>query len=98
MKMVEDIIIKPVISEASMDMLDGKKYVFRVQKSATKADIAHAVEEMFKVSVADVNTINMKKKPKRLRYRPGYTAAWKKAIVNLKPASKPIEIFECQKV
>ncbi|MCI5676742.1 MAG: 50S ribosomal protein L23 [Clostridia bacterium] len=97
MKMVEDIIIKPVISEASMDMLDGKKYVFRVQKSATKADIAHAVEEMFKVSVADVNTINMKKKPKRMGVHAGYTSAWKKAIVTLTADSKTIEFFDGMK-
>lgn len=96
-EMVEDIIIKPVISEASMDMLDGKKYVFRVQKSATKADIAHAVEEMFKVSVADVNTINMKKKPKRMGVHAGYTSAWKKAIVTLTADSKTIEFFDGMK-
>ena len=52
MRMVEDIIIKPIITEASMDMLDAKKYAFKVQSRATKADIAHAVEEMFKVKGA----------------------------------------------
>ena len=61
MKMIEDIIIKPIITEESMDMLDAKKYVFKVQSSATKSDIAAAVEEMFKVKVASVNTINMKR-------------------------------------
>ena len=94
MRMVEDIIIKPIITEASMDMLDAKKYVFKVQDRATKADIATAVEAMFKVKVASVNTINMKKKPKRLGVNSGYTAAWKKAIVTLKPDSKTIEFFE----
>ena len=94
MRMVEDIIIKPIITEASMDMLDAKKYVFKVQSRATKADVAHAVEEMFKVKVADVNTINMKRKPKRLGVHSGYTAAWKKAIVTLTADSKPIEFFE----
>ena len=61
---------------------------------ATKADIAHAVEELFKVDVLDVNTINMKKKPKRLGYHQGYTSEWKKAIVTLKPDSKTIEFFD----
>ena len=97
MRMVEDIIIKPIITEASMDMLDAKKYVFKVQKTATKADIANAVEEMFKVEVADVNTINMKKKPKRMGVHAGYTSEWKKAIVTLKPDSKTIEFFDGRK-
>ena len=97
MRMVEDIIIKPIITEASMDMLDAKKYVFKVQKSATKADIANAVEEMFKVQVADVNTINMKKKPKRMGVHAGYTSEWKKAIVTLKSDSKTIEFFDGMK-
>ena len=94
MKMIEDIIIKPIITEASMDMLESKKYAFKVQKDATKPEIAAAVEQMFKVEVAEVNTINMKRKPKRLGYHSGYTAAWKKAIVTLKPDSKTIEFFE----
>ena len=94
MKMAEDIILAPIISEASMDMLDGKKYVFKVHSDATKPEIAKAVEELFKVEVASVNTINMKRKPKRLGYHFGYTSAWKKAIVTLKPDSKTIEFFE----
>ena len=97
MRMVEDIIIKPVITEASMDMLDAKKYVFKVQSRATKADVAHAVEEMFKVKVADVNTINMKKKPKRMGVHAGYTSEWKKAIVTLTADSKTIEFFDGMK-
>ena len=94
MRMVEDIIIKPIITEASMDMLDAKKYVFKVQSRATKADIAHAVEEMFKVKVADDNTINMKKKPKRMGVHAGYTSEWKKAIVKLTKDSETIEFFD----
>lgn len=97
MRMVEDIIIKPIITEASMDMLDAKKYVFKVQRGATKADVAHAVEEMFKVKVADVNTINMKKKPKRMGVHAGYTSEWKKAIVTLTADSKTIEFFDGMK-
>ena len=94
MKMAEDIILAPVISEASMDMLESKKYVFKVHSDATKPEIAKAVEELFKVQVADVNTINMKRKPKRMGYHFGYTSEWKKAIVTLKPDSKTIEFFE----
>lgn len=94
MRLAEDIILAPIISEASMDMIEGKKYVFKVLADATKPEIAKAVEELFKVKVEDVNTINMKRKPKRLGYHSGYTAAWKKAIVTLKADSKTIEFFE----
>ena len=94
MRMVEDIIIKPVITEASMDMLSAKKYVFKVQSGATKADIAHAVEAMFKVKVESVNTLTMKKKPKRMGVHAGYTSEWKKAIVTLTADSKTIEFFD----
>ena len=93
-KMVQDIIIAPVITEASMDMMNQKKYVFKVMTSATKPEIANAVEVMFGVKVDKVNTINMKRKQKRQGYTSGYTAAWKKAIVTLKPDSKTIEFFE----
>ncbi len=94
MKMIQDIIIKPIISEASMDALAQKKYTFKVAADATKPEIAKAVEEMFKVDVLCVNTINMKKKPKRLGVHAGYTSEWKKAVVTLKPDSKTIEFFE----
>ena len=98
MKMIQDIIIKPIISEASIDMMEQangtKKYVFKVMKNATKPEIANAVEEMFGVKVLDVNTINMKRKPKRLGVHSGYTAAWKKAIVTLTAESKTIEFFD----
>lgn len=94
MKMVQDIIIAPVITEASMDSQADKKYTFKVQSNATKAEIATAVETMFKVSVLSVNTANMKKKPKRMGVHSGYTSEWKKAIVTLKADSKPIEFFE----
>ena len=94
MKMVQDIIIKPIITEASMDNLAEKKYTFKVCKDATKPEIAKAVEEMFGVKVAFVNTINMKKKPKRLGVHFGYTSEWKKAIVTLTADSKTIEFFD----
>jgi len=94
MKLAQDIIIRPIITEKSMDLTAEKKYVFKVAKDATKPEIAAAIEELFKVDVLCVNTISMKRKPKRLRFSTGYTAAWKKAIVTLKPDSKTIEFFE----
>ena len=90
-----DIIRRPVITEASMAMNAEKKYVFEVLKDATKPEIAKAVETVFEgVKVADVNTINMKKKPKRLGVHFGYTSEWKKAIVTLTADSKTIEFFD----
>ena len=94
MKMIQDIIIKPIITEASMDKLADKKYTFKVQANATKPEIAKAVEVMFGVKVASVNTINMKKKPKRLGVHFGYTSDWKKAVVTLTADSKTIEFFD----
>ena len=94
MKLAQDIIIKPIITEASMDGIANKKYTFEVAANATKPEIAKAVEELFKVDVLCVNTISMKKKPKRLGVHFGYTSEWKKAIVTLKPNSKTIEFFE----
>ncbi len=94
MKLSQDIIIKPIITEKSMDMLADKRYVFKVASDATKPEIAAAIEELFGVEVASVNTINMKKKPKRLGVHAGYTGEWKKAVVSLKPSSKTIEFFD----
>ena len=94
MKLAQDIIIKPIITEASMDMMSAKKYTFKVRKDATKPEIAKAVEVMFNVKVDTVNTINMKKKPKRLGVHFGYTSEWKKAIVTLTADSKTIEFFD----
>jgi large subunit ribosomal protein L23 len=65
-----------------------------VQKSATKPEIASAVEAMFGVKVAKVNTVTMKKKPKRVGYHMGYTGEWKKAIVTLTEDSKTIAFFD----
>ena len=94
MKMVQDIIIKPVITEASMDRIGDKRYTFKVMSDATKPEIAKAVETMFGVKVAKVNTISMKKKPTRTGVHFGYKSEWKKAIVTLKPDSKTIEFFD----
>ncbi len=94
MKTSCDIIIKPIITESSMEGLADKKYTFKVAKTANKVEIKKAVEEIFKVKVADVNTINMKSKPKRLGVHFGKTGEWKKAIVTLTPDSKTIEFFD----
>ena len=95
MKSVADIIVRPLITEKSMDSVGEKRYSFEVAKDATKAEIAHAVEAMFKkTKVVKVNTINMKKKPKRYGVHFGYTSEWKKAIVTLSEDSAPIAFFE----
>lgn len=94
MKLSQDIIIRPIITEKSMDMLADKRYVFEVAAGATKPEIAAAIEELFDVEVASVNTISMKKKPKRLGVHAGYTGEWKKAIVSLKASSKTIAFFD----
>ena len=95
MRTAYDIIRRPVITEASMALTAEKKYVFEVMKDATKPEIAKAIETVFPgVKVADVNTINVKKKPKRLGVHAGYTSEWKKAIVKLTEDSKTIEFFD----
>ena len=90
-----DIIIRPVITERSMASVADKKYVFEVAPSAGKIEIKKAIEEIFGVKVAKVNTINVSGKAKRMgAARPGRTKDWKKAIVQLTNDSKTIEIFE----
>ena len=90
--LARDIIIRPVISERSMDMQELNRYTFEVAKAANKIEIAHAVEEIFGVTVLKVNTSNVKPKPKRIRYRKGYTRTWKKAVVTLVDGDS-IELF-----
>ena len=94
MKAPQDIILKPVITEQSMDNLQVGKYTFKVAKDATKSEIKKAVETLFGVEVAKVNTLNIKGKQKRLGRFVGTTASWKKAIVTLTADSKAIEFFE----
>jgi large subunit ribosomal protein L23 len=94
MKTSYDIIIKPIITEASMAGLAERKYTFKVAKTANKVEIKNAIEEIFKVKVQSVNTINMKSKPKRLGVHLGKTSEWKKAIVTLTSDSKTIEFFD----
>ena len=95
MKTAYDIILKPVITEASMARTASqKKYTFRVAGDATKVEIARAVEELFKVQVKSVNTVSMKAKQKRMGVHVGKTSEWKKAIVTLTADSKTIEFFD----
>ncbi len=93
MKAAQDIIIAPVITEKSMTGIADKKYTFKVATYANKIEIANAVEQLFKVEVAKVNTISVRGKARRMGRYEGYTSAWKKAIVTLKANSKPIEFF-----
>ena len=94
MKTAQDIIIAPVITEKSMSGIADKKYTFKVAKDANKIQIAKAVEEIFKVKVAKVNTMSVRGQARRMGRYEGYTASWKKAIVTLKEDSKTIEFFD----
>jgi len=95
MKSAYDIIIRPIITEQSMEQTDLKKYAFEVARDAGKIEIKRAVEEVFGVKVAKVNTLHVKGKEKRQgRHPAGKTAAWKKAVVRLTDDSKSIEFFE----
>ena len=89
-----DIIIKPVISEKSMDQLADRKYTFIVNINANKIEIAKAVEEIFGVKVENVNTIRVQGKIKIMGATSGKRADYKKAIVKLTEGSKTIEFFD----
>ena len=89
-----DIIIKPLLSEKSYKDIENKKYTFVVDKKANKIEIKQAVEKIFGVKVEKVNTANVDGKLKRQGKTQGYTSDYKKAFVQLKSDSKPIEFFE----
>lgn len=89
-----DIIRKPVITEKSMNQMANKQYTFIVHVDANKSMIKRAVEEIFKVTVEDVKTINYEGKIKRVGMSVGRRADYKKAIVKLTADSKTIEFFE----
>ena len=94
-KVAQDIILKPIITEHSMECLQEGKYTFKVAKSANKIEIAKAVEQLFKgVKVKKVNTISVRGRKKRMGRSEGYTSDWKKAIVTLAEGSKTIEFFD----
>ncbi len=90
----QDIIIRPIITEKSMDGILKKVYTFEVAKNATKIDIKRAVEELFTVKVSKVNTLHVRGQFRRQGRSEGYTRAWKKAVVTLKEDSKTIEFFD----
>ena len=94
MRTAQDIILAPIISEKSMDGSEVKKYTFKVLKSATKPEIATAVETLFGVEVKNVHTVIVPGKPKRRGVTEGYTSEWKKAVVTLTAESKTIEFFD----
>ncbi|MCL2269729.1 MAG: 50S ribosomal protein L23 [Treponema sp.] len=89
----EDILIEPVLSEKANMLREQGKYVFKVAQSATKIQIKEAVRRLFNVHPMSCTVMVVGGKPKRLRYRKGYTATWKKAIVRL-PKDEKIAIFE----
>ena len=94
MKTPYDVILTPVITEKSMDDAANRKYTFKVAKNANKAEIKKAVEEVFDVKVAKVNTMNCKGHLRRYGRFEGYTPSWKKAIVTLTEDSKTIDFFD----
>ena len=93
-KLAQDIILRPIITENSMDGIADRKYTFEVAKDANKVEIKNAVEKLFDVKVAKVNTINVDGKLRRYGRFEGFTASKKKAIVTLTEDSKTIEFFD----
>ena len=93
MMQYEDILIEPVLSEKANLLREQGKYVFKVAQSANKTQVKEAVRRLFNVHPISCTMMVVGGKPKRLRSRPGYTAAWKKAIVKL-PKDEKINIFE----
>jgi large subunit ribosomal protein L23 len=93
MKTAYDIIIKPVISERSMDDARMRKYTFKVHVDANKTQVRHALEEIFGIEISKVNIMNVRGKKKRQGKNVGMTSASKKAIVTLTANSKEIEFF-----
>jgi len=94
MKSAYDIIIKPVITERSMDDAQARKYTFRVALGANKTQVKHALEEIFDLEIEKVNIMNVKAKKKRQGRTVGMTSRGRKAIVTLKPTSKELEFFQ----
>ncbi|HLR35654.1 MAG TPA: 50S ribosomal protein L23 [Tissierellales bacterium] len=94
MQNLHDVIIKPIITEGSMDAMAMGKYTFMVDKRAKKTEIKKAIENIFDVEVKSINTMNVSGKEKRMGVHVGRTASWKKAIVTLTEDSEGIEFFE----
>ncbi len=94
MKTAHEIVIRPIITEDSMERLAGKAYTFEVAAGSNKVEIKKAVEELFGVKVAKVNTTTVNGKMRRYGRFEGYKASWKKAVVTLTEDSKTIEFFD----
>ena len=94
MRNPHDVIIKPIITEESMDNMAYGKYTFKVDKKANKSEIKKAIESIFNVKVEKVNTMNILGKEKRMGVHVGRRPSWKKAIVTLTEDSNDIEFFE----
>jgi large subunit ribosomal protein L23 len=92
-----EVLIRPVVSEKSYELLTANKYTFRVDPRAHKTQIRQAVEEVFGVRVQDVRTLSVKSKPKRRGWTSGRTRQWKKAVVQLHPEDS-IELFEGEEI
>ncbi|MEE0844990.1 MAG: 50S ribosomal protein L23 [Eggerthellaceae bacterium] len=95
MKDPREVIIRPIITENSYDMMERNVYTFEVAKTTNKVEIRQAVEALFNVHVVKVNTLNVKSKPKRVRMQPGRTRTWKKAMVTI-AEGETIELFATQ--
>ncbi|MDR2074127.1 MAG: 50S ribosomal protein L23 [Oscillospiraceae bacterium] len=89
-----DVLIRPIISEKSTRGVSEQKYSFKVCKNVGKIEIKRAVEEVFGVKVAKVNTLNVRGRAKRKGHTVGFTSSWKKAVVSLRPGQKGIEFFD----
>ena len=94
MNSLYNVIIRPIISERSYDLMEQGKYTFEVAKDAPKQEIRQAVEKLFNVHVVKVNTMNVRGRYRRQGAHAGYTAASKKAIVTLTADSKTIAFFD----
>lgn len=88
-----DVILRPIITEASMNAMDSKKYTFEVDVRAKKTTVKQAIEEIFDVKVKQVNILNTARKPKRMGRYMGYTKKRRKAIVTLTADSNDITLF-----
>lgn len=94
MKNPRDLIIRPIITEETSDMMNDNKYVFEVAMKTNKIEVKQAIEQIFGVKVTKVNTLVVPGKPKNYGRYSGYRPSWKKAVVTLSADSKPLEYFE----
>jgi len=90
---LEQVIIEPILTEKSNAKREAKKFTFKVDPRANKIEVMKAMRKLFDVHPIKCNIVMVKPKPKRVRYTPGHTATWKKAIVTL-PENETISIFE----